>query len=253
MVRSSVLDLAHRVAERVARSGAEAVVLVGSHAVGTAHSASDVDLVAIGAGPEHETERCAGHLVVVSWRTAEVTRSAFVDPPLAGTAVPAWRTARIVWDGTGVAARLQAETQAWTWGPQLEEAADRWVADRLLYLTEEVLRMAAGFGQGRWPLAAANAAFIAMDLTTVAAVQRRLLLPSVNDKWSRTAEAEGERWTAARDLALGVMTAPLIDRLRAALELYRLATDRAAHLLPTAMTATVAGIAEQADGLLGAG
>jgi predicted nucleotidyltransferase len=59
--------VAVQVAARLVSQGAEAVVLVGSVARGDALPTSDVDLVALGAGPERELMLHGGRQVSVSW------------------------------------------------------------------------------------------------------------------------------------------------------------------------------------------
>jgi Nucleotidyltransferase domain len=233
-------------AERLVQAGAEAVVLVGSYAYGTADDASDVDLVAIGNGPAHETNCCGGRLLVINWRTAAETRSAFAAPDLAGVAVPAWRNAHVLQDPDGVAARLRDEALNWEWTAELHDACDRWVADRLLYLAEDLLRMAGCMRRGPLALAAASAPYVVVQVTNMMAVHRRLELRSVNDKWAETARSEGVRWTALRERALGLTAEVLPVRLKATVELYRETAELVRPVLDERQRATATATASQA-------
>lgn len=250
VIGPEVLVAAGRTADRLMLAGAEAVVLVGSHANGTADDVSDIDIVAVGDGPVHETGWWDGRLLVVNWRTAGETRSAFVTPDLAGIAVPAWRGSYLLRDPSGVAARLREEALRWSWTDELHAACDRWVGDQLVYLTEDVLRMAACLRRGAPALAAASAPFVAVQLTTVMAVHRRMELRSVNDAWAMTARAEGPQWTSLRDGALALGHEPLRARVGAAVGLFRSTVERTSPVLDGAQLATATATADRALGLL---
>ncbi|WP_412749753.1 nucleotidyltransferase domain-containing protein [Krasilnikovia sp. M28-CT-15] len=245
-----VLDVAAQEADRLVAAGAQAVVLVGSHALGTADDASDIDIVALGDGPCHETGWQGGRLLVVNWRTAAETRLAFASPDLAGIAVPAWRNVWLLRDPDSEAVALRDEARAWDWSPALHRACDRWVADRLIYLAEDVVRMAACLRRGAAALAAASAPFVTVQLTTVAVVHRRLLLRSVNDAWTATATSEGPQWTASRTEALALGGQDLLARVAAAVQMFHSTIELASPVLTAAQQLTLATTVDRARTLL---
>jgi hypothetical protein len=237
-----VAAAAHRASAELIGAGAEAVALVGSHLTGSATEHSDLDLIALGPG-EYRLEWRDDLLLAVSWRTAADTRASFRQPDTAGIAVPAWRTALILADPGGVARALQHEAHAWRW-QSIGAECDRWVAGQVAYYAEDVLRLAgcALRPNGRDALAAAHCAVLAMRLTAILAVHRRLLLASENDVWNAVATREGPQWTELRDRALAVVPAPLPDRARAALDLYRQTVHRTDAVLDPAGRAVVRGV-----------
>jgi Nucleotidyltransferase domain len=105
-VQPGVLPLCRRIAADLAGDGARAVVLVGSHARGAATPESDVDLLAIGAGPGYQLSCREGRLISLSWRTADQQREQFRWPRSALTEIPGWRSAVIIQDSGG---KLYAE------------------------------------------------------------------------------------------------------------------------------------------------
>jgi predicted nucleotidyltransferase len=83
------LAVARQVAEELAEDGAEAAVLVGSHARGDAGPESDGDLLAVGPRTfSHRLERHGGLLVSVNSRSPDAYRREMADPGSVCTAVP---------------------------------------------------------------------------------------------------------------------------------------------------------------------
>ena len=109
------LPVARDAARDLAREGAEAVVLVGSHARGDAGPGSDLDLLAV--GQESYLPRLdlrGGLLVSVSMQPPAAHRESFESPELVCEAVPGWRDALVLHDPEGLAASLVAEARSGT-------------------------------------------------------------------------------------------------------------------------------------------
>ncbi len=131
------LEIAAKVAARLATKGAHAVALVGSLARGDAHEFSDIDITAIGEGPEYTLSVVDAALVSVAWRTTMQLRDAFDNPLCAGGIVPSWRGARMLHDPNGVGASIQRHAHAWQW-ETIHSQSERAVAYEIVGLVEEV-------------------------------------------------------------------------------------------------------------------
>jgi hypothetical protein len=210
--------------------GALAVVLVGSHARGTATAESDVDLVALGAGPRYELSRREGRLVSLSWRTADEQRAHFLSPRSVLTEVPGWRSAVIITDPDGIAAGLRRSALEWSW-EQVAGPARAWVAAELTGYAEEVHKLVSALRSGRPRLAAAQRSLLAVHLPFVLAVHFETLHASENEVWDAIARRAGEPWRTAQDRALGLAGESLADSCRGALEMYALAAGIAGERL----------------------
>ncbi|HEY9472604.1 MAG TPA: nucleotidyltransferase domain-containing protein [Mycobacteriales bacterium] len=229
--------------------GAGAVVLVGSVARGDAHAASDIDLIALGEGPEYLLERAGGWLVSVSWRGADQVRTAFDSPADAGGVVPAWRGAVVLHDPTGLAAGLRCEALGWDWG-RVSARCDRWVAEQVTGFAEEVHQLVGYLTGGRQLPAAVIRSVLAVRLPMVMAVHRRLFYDSESRLWDLVAEAEGIRWTVAQRQALALMPADEDEVSRAALEMYVMVARRVTPLLSPTQSSVVDGALELVEHLV---
>lgn len=231
--------VARRVAEELTTSGAEAVVLVGSHARGEAGADSDLDLLAVGDEsylPRLEVRE--GVLVSVSVQPFAVHRKSFGQPELVCTAVPGWRYALALYNPEGLAADLIRQARGWTWEP-LERECDAWVAEEVTARAEEVHKLVAAREKGNRSAAAVQRSLLAIHLAPVLAVHHRILYGSDNHLWDLVAEAMGERWSRAQATALGINDESFGEGCVATLELYRLAADKVAHLLDGRQRAVV--------------
>ena len=179
------------------------MVLVGSHARGTATAESDVDLVALGVGPGYQLSRREGRLVSLSWRTADEQRSHFLSPRSVLTEVPGWRSAVIITDPDGIAAGLRRSAVEWSW-EQVAGPARAWVAAELTGYAEEVHKLVSALRSGRPRLAAAQRSVLALHLPFVLAVHFETLHASENEVWDAIARRAGEPWRTAQDRALSL-------------------------------------------------
>jgi hypothetical protein len=220
---------------RLVAAGARAVVLCGSHARGEGGPLSDVDVYALGSGPEYRLERAGGYLLSTSWRTPEAVRAAFADPPHCAGVVSGWREARILHDPDGLAALLQAEARAWTWAP-LTGVCDAWVAEQLTGYAEEVQKLRA-LAPSDWYCTVLSAA-LGTRLPMIMTVHLRLITKTEAETWELVAAAMGDTWREAQAAALGMEAAPSGD---AALALYRLAAEAVRWLLDARQAAVVFG------------
>lgn len=220
--------------------GADAVVLVGSVARGDALDTSDIDLIALGDGPQYLLERAGGRLVSVSWRSAAQVRADFDSPAMSGGVVPAWRGAVLLHDPHGLAAELRREALAWDW-PRVCSACDRWVAEQVTGYAEEVHRLVGYLAVGRRLPAAAVRSVLAVRLPMVMAVHRRILYDSESRLWNLVGEAEGIRWLDAQKQALAMVPADEHELSGAALELYAMLARRVTPLLTPTQASVVDG------------
>jgi len=200
----NVPSVARRVAEGLAADGAEAVVLLGSHARGDAGPESDVDVLAVGPRTYAcRPERRGGLLVSVTSRPPESCRLELADPGSVCAAVPGWREAVVLHDPGGTAAALIEDARVW--GP-LQGRCEAWVAEEICTLAEEVHKLFSSLWAGLRATAAAQRSVLALRLAGVMAVHRRILYGSENRlsgisslrRWGRGGVARRPlRWVSA--------------------------------------------------------
>lgn len=218
--------LAEKLAASLADRGAVAVAIVGSHARGDAGPDSDLDLAVVGEGPHHRLEVHQGVLVSFGWAPEAEERRRLYDPAWLCTHVPGWRDAVRVFDPRDIAASIKAEAHAWTWRG-VEAACDRWAADELTGLAEEVLKLRASLCETS---ASVQRSVLSLRLAKIVAVRRRILYGSENRLWDELSAAMGAEWTTAQRAAFGLDGATWEASCRAAFDLYALAV---AELTPT--------------------
>jgi predicted nucleotidyltransferase len=236
-VEPDVRALAENVGQRLVEQGAKATLLTGSHARGQARPDSDVDLFAVGDGPEGWMEVVDERLVAVYWWTAEEIRRRLMDPESAVLTVRALRDAVVLQDPTGIGAELQREAREWTWD-KIEREADAWVADKLVLWSEYLPKLAGALEADRRMDAAAVRSQLTVRLAEILAVHRRLTEESENGFWETVADAGGPEWRAALERAL----APNGDEAAAAsgaAELFRLLAEDVDALLDERQRAVV--------------
>jgi predicted nucleotidyltransferase len=214
---------ARTLARRLIAEGADAVVLLGSYARGEAHPESDIDLYALGDGPDYLLERWGGSLVSISWRKIEVVRASFLDPRQAGGAVPGWRDAVPLEGPHGLARALIEEASRWTRdlipSGRWKEAA----AEDVTGLAEEVHKLVISLERGRLWTAAVQRSILALRPAGRMAVYFGLLYRTENELWDLVADRMGDRWRTVQGRALGTGGEDFPTTCRAALELYALA------------------------------
>lgn len=216
------LLVADRVTAELVRHGAEAVVLVGSHATRDATPDSDIDLSAIGEGPPYQLEIKDDLLVSVGWASAEDQTRRLLEPEWIGTHVYGWQHAVVLHDLYGSAAEIKQQAVEWQWGP-VEARCDHWVAANVTGLAEEVLKVVASLRHGDDLNAAAQRSVIVQRLAGPLAIHRRILYGSENRLWGLLADDLGAKWRAAQASALGLTCDDLQTSCRSALELFELA------------------------------
>ncbi len=224
------LEVAEQETAELVRSGAQAVILTGSHARGDAHAESDLDLRVVGDGPPEALKRHDEFLVSISWQQLEKHRESLSDPAEVGQVVPGLRTCVIIHDPQGLAAKLKEEAERWKWY-LLEEESDEWVAHEITDYAEEVHTLVGNLDMNQLSGAAAVRSQLALHLAQVLSVHKRILYETENDLWDCVAEAMGELYAGAQELALGVKETSLKESCDATLELYGIAAAAARRLL----------------------
>lgn len=234
------------IAQRLLAEGAEAVVLAGSHARGTAGPESDLDLYALGTGSEYRLERFGEFLVSISWLTAAEVDASFRSPLAAGGTVPGWRTSIVVADPRGCAAEIISAARAWSWEVVGSFACNAAVAEEICGYAEEVHKLVRALNDRRLHMAAVQRSVLALRLARVMALHTRLLYVTENELWDAVAVEMGPAWQRVQAAALSEDGESLEVSCMAALDLYRLAWRAAVDLLDARQAAVV----EYAGGLI---
>ena len=208
-------------ARQFADRGAVAVVLGGSWSRGEAHRHSDIDMWVLGRRAGQTTLLRDGFHVHVERTTERLERARFRDPRRVGGSVPGWRSALLVYDPKGVAAKIQEEARRFRWAP-IAGRCDRWVAHEVAAWSEEAIKLVRALGEGSLETAAVQRNLLANRLAIVLAVHRRILYVTENELWERVGRRVGGAWWSAQRAALGVPRGDVGASCRAALELYRL-------------------------------
>jgi predicted nucleotidyltransferase len=231
---SALRDIACQCADAQMAAGADAVVLVGSVAVGLARPRSDIDLVVLTGHPEdvaHQLVR-SGRVVNVDATTEAEVRRAFAAIPDALAVVPGWQHADILADPHGIARRIATEAAAWSFDDRVDDIG-RWAAAKVTGLAEEVQKTR---NVASAAARTVNATLVVLQLsgpmTALAGRHHR----SENELWDLAAEVMGPDWRRARDRVLG-LSGPADPA--AALALYELAVPQVEEWLTTAQRQVV--------------
>lgn len=246
LVNRRVLDVCRKVSRRLAARGAKAVVLFGSWVRGDAYEESDIDMHAIGRGPQYRLERDEAFLISISWMTASQHRRAFKDPSKAGGIVPAWRNGVIIFDPQGIAYRLKQDAQRWQW-TTLSKKADRWVAEEITGWAEEVHRLTGNLQLGRRRAAAVQRSVLAIQMAPILAVHHRILYDTENQLWDLVSTRMGTRWAELQGAALGEGDQGFEETCNATLQLYAAVAREVRHLLNRRQEEVVAHACEIAE------
>jgi hypothetical protein len=234
-------------ARSYADRGAIAVALGGSWSRGEAHRASDIDMWVIGQRSGRSTYFRDGFQVHVERTTERVERQRLGDPGRVGGCVPGWRSALLVYDPQGVAARLQKTARSFRWS-SIAARCDTWVAEEFVGLAEEAVKLVRALGEGSLETAAVQRNLIANRLARVMAVHRRILTGSENEMWERIGARIGGPWHAAQRTALGVSGRGFVPSCRAALTLYRLTGTAIRDCLSSEQADIVLHVGEMVEG-----
>lgn len=225
-----VLLVSRVASRRLAKHGAEAVVLFGSRVRGDAYKESDIDIHAIGRGPQYRLERYQGFLVSISWMTPAQHLQTFKNPTEAGGIIPAWRNAAIIYDPQGIAESLKQEAKKWRW-QHLNKKADRWVAEEITGYAEEVHRLIGNLQLGRRSAAAVIRSVLAIKMGQTLAVHCRILYDTENQLWNLVSTRMGAEWEQLQSIAFGEGTQNFEDTCNATLQLYSITAQEVRHLL----------------------
>jgi hypothetical protein len=228
---SAIGQIAHQIAQQAMAQGATAVVLAGSHARGDAHVESDIDIYAIGDGPDYRLEQYGDHLVSMSWSTEQESHEAFRRPSRVGAVIPGWRNALILDDPNGVAAALRENADAWDWDSIGQEPLDRWVAEEVTGFAEEARKLTASLHTGNLWVSSVQRSILGLRLAIPLSVHYRILYESENRLWQMVADTAGPAWAHAQTCALGQTGADHEAACRAALDLFRIAGETVWPLL----------------------
>ena len=220
----------HEIVSNLRHADTEAVVLTGSMSRGPAAKLSDVDILAI--APHHDDSLMLldGRLVSIAWLSKDAVEHSFKNPEQAVWTVPGWRSATILYDPADVAELLQRQALDWLWTPELDNAADRWVAREIVGYCEDAARLLRHMQTGNALGAAALRSVLAIRMAHIMAVHLRVLYDSENDLWALVAGRMPAEWGDLQKRAMGIETHIPDQSARAALRLF-VATARQASRL----------------------
>lgn len=245
------------VTQRFAGAGVEALALTGSHARGTATRYSDIDLlrfVAEAPTTPREAYRLwplRDQLVSVTTTSITAKRAELAQPESLIWAVPGLRQARILADVNGGLAALIAEAQAFTWTPELRNAAGVFSSNQLAGLAEEARKLLGALEREHVSAMLYATLGLELGLTRAMLVAQGTLLETENDYFDAAMAAGSSRWQKLLRIVVGYgapFDEPSFPRTRgeAALMLYveaaRLLTDTLAEDDRAVVAATVAHI-----------
>jgi predicted nucleotidyltransferase len=220
---STLRALASQCADDLMAAGADAVVLVGSVAVGSAGPWSDIDMVVVTRRPDdwahpHQQVR-SGRVVNVDVATVEGVRRAFASIPDALAVVPGWQQGDILADPLGIAQVLMTEAAAWSFDERTEDIG-RWAAAEVTGLAEELHKTR---NVASAAARVVNATLVVLQLSGPMVAMAGRHYRSENDLWDLAAEVMGASWEEGRDRVLGLVGAA---DPRGAGIVYRLAAAR---------------------------
>jgi len=223
--KEQVNELVIRLSGELAAQGAAAVILLGSNARGDADSRSDIDIYALGEGPGYTLRIIDNRLVSISWHKMEDEYLAFHAPERAVYTVPAWRDAVILYDPSGIADQIKRHALEWTWEEIDPKRIDRYVADEITGLAEEVVKLVVSMDKHNWTNAAAQRSVLALRIPIILAVQKKILYRSENEVWDKISNIMGHKFSQAMKQALLCDGVVLTESCQAALDMYYIAAQ----------------------------
>ena len=216
----AVLRLVREVADELDPGRTSAVLVAGSWLRGDAHVASDVDLWVIGRRGLRDTslER-SGRTFSIHYNTVAGERKAMRDPARLGGAVPGWRTARILRDPKGSAARLRSEALRFRWS-SVRRARDRYLVDQLVGWSEEVMKLLRAMETEERATASVQRNVLANRMAFLEALRREHLWGTENGLWEWVGRHTGRAFRSAQEAALSTRDAGWRESCEGALRLY---------------------------------
>lgn len=237
--------LIQQIARELDTGEAAGLILTGSHVRGDATPYSDVDFDLYFHSlpvPNHaHLSYRDGYLISVIGATVEETRAALQTPSEAIFAVPGLRSARILFERDGLLSDLQQRAREFDWEP-LQAAADREAERRLVKLAEAVHKVLGCLFTGDVSGTVYNTNWLNRGLTDAVAIQRGVMVPTMNAYYRCVQESVGvdTSWARLHRQALGMEgNAVASDRALAALRLYAATAVLLRSALSPAASATV--------------
>lgn len=219
-----------------------AIVLMGSHARGTAGPHSDVDLVRFTARDKCELPGSGSHLieqrlVVVSDIGPTQLETSFSEPEAAVERIAGLRYGRALIDRDGFFTAVRQRALAFQWDEVMQEKANRWASRQMVGWIEEVHKGLEGLRRGDNGRLLQARFGCSWGLARVMCVQRGILLSSDNGLFDgvMTAVGRDSEWSRLCRAACGAGPEPsmLHDQVKAGLQLYKLTAEMLwAILLP---------------------
>jgi Nucleotidyltransferase domain len=207
--------------EAVDPPGRSAVLLVGSWARGDAHEGSDVDLWVIGPREGEVVLERSGRHISVHYATMRSERRRMRAPAHIGGVVPGWRTAKVLRDPNGAAARLRSEARRFRWR-SVRGACDAYISRQLVGWSEEVMKLLRALETGESETAAVQRNLLANRMAFLRSVEFEYLWGTENGLWERVALRAGPLYRSVQRTALGTSGEGWRRSCEAALRLYSL-------------------------------
>jgi hypothetical protein len=232
------------------------IVLMGSHATGSAGPFSDVDLLRLVTGekpPGDGSHWLDGRLVTVSSRTLGQLNEIFDDPREACTFIQGLRLGRALLDRDAAFAAVQRRAAEFVWDDALQAKANEHAANELVGWIEEVHKALEGLRRGHTGRMLNGLFGLTWGLSNVVMVQRGVLLGSDNDIWDAVNQAVGmeTRWVVLRRRAFGINGGDLQQQVRAGLALYGATVALMEAVLPEPQRSMIVATVERIHSELG--
>ena len=218
----------------------KAVVLMGSHARGTAGPFSDVDLVRFTQDDETILPGLGSHLingrlVVVSDVTPTQLEAAFTKPEVAVESIQGLRSGRALLDPDHFFSALQQRAHAFQWDDKMQAKANRWASRQMVGWIEEVHKGLEGLRQDDTGRLLSARFGCSWGLTRVICVQRGLLLSGDNALFEEVITAVGydSEWSHLCRTVFAARPEPttLQQQVTAGIQLYNLTAAMLAEIL----------------------
>jgi predicted nucleotidyltransferase len=227
---ADALRVARQVADEIDPRRRKTIVLVGSWARGDAHSESDIDLWVIGRRVGDVMFERDSRQVSVRYATAAGDRRAMRSPPRLGGAIPGWRSARVLRDPKGVAAKLRSEARRFRWR-SVRQDCRTYIADQLVGWAQHVAKLLRALETGESETASVQRGLIANRMALLRSLEFEYLWGTENGLWERVASRAGPAFLEAQKAALGTRGAGWRASCEGALRLYSITAQANLGLL----------------------